>query len=181
MKASQAWGWIYTHQPDRCHCIWGGVWGFVGAVKTELLTVNCGMEGDRSMHLCFWSVEWIKQVQLCLESSIKTVFLLLLIKMALNEFKSLFFLVGGRNFKRHYHYFITLCNDLESHETLAFFLLGIFSSYPPPLPLCSFFPVFLSSLLHVRLSLQTINPPACSFNLHITLPLTIINKIATHT
>lgn len=121
------------------------------------------------------------EVQLCLESSIKTVFLLSLIKMTLNQFKSLFFQWEGGTLRDTITTLLPCATIWNLMKHWLFFYWKYFPLTLLPISLCSFFLVFLSSLLHVRLSLQTINPPACSFNLHITLPLTIINKIATHT
>lgn len=97
MQASQAWGWIYTLQPDRCHCIWGGVWGFVGQGRCELSQRNF------LLLIAVWKVidgcicvfgaqSDLKQYNYVKNLPLKQSWIFpSFIKMALNQFKSLFF------------------------------------------------------------------------------------------
>ncbi len=97
MQASQAWGWIYTHQPDRFHCIWGGVWGFVGQGRCKLSQRNF------LLLIAVWKVidgcicvfgaqNDLKQYNYVKNFPLKQSWIFpSFIKTALNQFKSLFF------------------------------------------------------------------------------------------
>ncbi len=97
MQASQAWGWIYTHQPDRFHCSWGGVWGFVGQGRCKLSQRNF------LLLIAVWKVidgcicvfgaqNDLKQYNYVKNFPLKQSWIFpSFIKTALNQFKSLFF------------------------------------------------------------------------------------------